>query len=311
MRTPQSRISKNFSIAERLTTCAKALEQHPETWQGRWHNWAPMLPTDNASGKPPLAHAQNGLPSLPANKPTDNKTFQKVILDLGCGKGEYTVACAKLHPENLYIGIDTEIVCAIRGAEQALRENVANVVFTFQDEYGDEVDLKMLFAPGELDGILLNFPTPYPNKKRASLRLTYVTRLMTYRTILAPNATVRLRTDSLPFRDFSLTQLELAGYKVKWNSDDVRSLFSDEPISAYERKLTSRGAVVCGFEAVPGPAPESIEQTAPLSLVSYLPENIEDMAYIPYGMEGCIANMRGRRANCRKKGLPVWVPPVV
>ena len=62
---------------------------------------------------------------------------------------------------------------------------------------------------------------------------------------------------------------------------------------------------------MPGPAPDRPAQTAPLSLVSYLPENIEDMGYIPHGMQGCVANMRGRRANRRAKGLPDWTPPVV
>ena len=97
-----------------------------------------------------------------------------------------------------------------------------------------------------------------------------------------------MRTDSFPLRDFSLTQLELAGYDLKWKSDDVRKLFPDEPLSAYEQKLTAQGNTVYGFEAVPGSLPEQIIQTAPLSLVSYLPENVEDLEYIPHGMQGCV-----------------------
>ena len=84
-------------------------------------------------------------------------------------------------------------------------------------------------------------------------------------------------------------------------------------MSAYEKKLTAQGNVVYGFEATSNsePLPDHIEQTAPLSLVSYLPENIEDLDYIPHGMQGCVANMRGRRANRRKKGLPEWTRPIV
>ena len=48
---------------------------------------------------------------------------------------------------------------------------------------------------------------------------------MAYREILAPEASIRLRTDSVPFRDFSLAQLELAGYELRWNTDDVRAMF--------------------------------------------------------------------------------------
>lgn len=339
MRTPRSRLSKYFSLKESLADCAQAVEFNPESWRGNWHAWTPAN-TDNldaiidaAIESYQAAHAPEAtrsnkqvfattawraaMPSATADassaatKATDTssngKAYEKVVLDLGSGKGEYTIACAKLHPETLYIGIDIEEICMIRSAERALNANVSNAVFIT----ANDPDLQTLFAPGELDGILMNFPTPYPNKKRAPLRLTYLDRLLTYRAILAPGATIRLRTDSLPLRDFSLTQLELAGYNLIWNSDDVRALFPDEPTSGYEEKLTAQGAVVCGFEAMPGPEPEHIEQTAPLSLVSYLPENIENMDYIPYGMQGCVENMRGRRANCRKKGKPVWTRPIV
>lgn len=298
MRTPRSRLPKDFSLEDRLAGCAQAVERAPEAWRGKWHGW-----TSTAVGSFPADRADASASASPANR----APYERAILDLGCGKGEYTVACARLHPDTLYVGLDVEGVCVMRGAELALAEGVPNAVFV----WADDPDLTTLFAPGELDGILINFPTPFPKKKKAHLRLTHLDRLMAYRNILAPDAAVRLRTDSLPFRDFSLTQVELAGYALRWNTDEVRALFPDEPMSAYEEKLTAQGATICGFEAAPGAAPEHVEQTAPLSLVSYLPENIEDMDYIPHGMQGCVANMRGRRANRRAKGLSDWTPPVV
>lgn len=356
MRTPRSRLSKSFSLKERLTTCAQAIEFNPKHWRGSWHSWTPEKPenleeiidaaiesyqaranvpqharkndrqntANNSANDAPQNttenFAENTIETAKENNPeTDrldtrktettrsNTLYKKAILDLGCGKGEYTVALAKLHPETLFVGLDIEEICMIRGAEHALEHNVTNAVFMC----ADDPDLTTLFAHQELDGILLNFPTPFPKKKRAHLRLTYLDRLLTYREILAPNASIRLRTDSFPLRDFSLTQLELAGYELKWNSDDVRAMYPNEPVSAYESKLISDGIKVYGFEAIPGPPPEAIEQTAPLSLVSYLPENIEDLDHIPYGMQGCVANMRGRRANRRKKGLPEWTRPIV
>lgn len=321
MRTPRSRLPKDFSLEERLAGCAQAVERDPESWRGSWHTWAPSAAARRADK--PATEAEASLPERAEDAGSANGTsqpprtrnagaarrapYERVVLDLGCGKGEYTVACAAGRPDTLFVGLDVEGVCVMRGAERALAEGVPNAVFV----WADDPDLATLFAPGEVDGILMNFPTPFPKKKKAHLRLTYLDRLMAYRTILAPGASVRLRTDSLPFRDFSLTQLDLAGYQLKWNSDDVRALFPDEPESAYEKKLVAQGAVVCGFEAVPGPAPERVEQTAPLSLVSYLPEDIEHMSYVPHGMQGCIANMRGRRANRREKGLPDWIPPIV
>ncbi|MFR8784073.1 tRNA (guanine(46)-N(7))-methyltransferase TrmB [Slackia sp.] len=293
MRTARSRMPKSFSLEERLAGCARAVESQPGSWAGSWRRWAPQ--------EEPFAE-----------RAFRERPYERVCLDLGCGKGEYTVACAKANPDVLFIGLDIEGVCVMRGAERALAEGVSNAVFVFEED--PDLDLSTVFAPGELDAILLNFSTPFPKKKKAPLRLTYVDRLMAYRAVLAEGGMVRLRTDSQPLRDFSLTQLELAGYEVRWCTDDVRAMFPEEPWSGYENKLVAQGATVYGFEAtprIPGPDPESIVQTAPLSLVSYLPEDIENLEYVPHGMQGCVENMRGRRANRRAKGLPEWTRPII
>ena len=298
MRTARSRMPKNFSLEDRLAACADAVESNPASWAGRWRFWTPRAARGAAADS--AAPAMRDVP------------YARVCLDLGCGKGEYTVACAKADPDTLFVGLDIEGVCVMRGAERALAEGVENAVFVFEED--PDLDLSTLFALGELDAILLNFPTPFPKKKKAPLRLTYVDRLMAYRPLLAQTGVVRLRTDSQPLRDFSLTQLELAGYDLRWSTDDVRAMFPDEPWSGYENKLVAQGATVYGFEAVPrlpGPDPETIVQTAPLSLVSYLPEDIESLDYVPHGMQGCVNNMRGRRANRRAKGLPEWTRPIV
>lgn len=310
-----------------------------------------------------------------------------IVLELGCGKGEYTVACAKLRPDVLFVGFDVDAVCTLRAAEAASAVGVDNAVFlmdgvpSFGDEveagiagggavscgdsdnpseskaleladrpcrtatgaHGDsldasltpvkcpeqahasrasarkgarsgapaEIDLSTVFAVGELSALLMNFPTPFPKKKKAHLRLTYLDRLMGYRPLLGRGAGIRLRTDSQPLRDFSLTQLELAGYEITWRSDDVRAELPDEPWSAYERKLTEQGACAFGIAACPGPAPEHVEQTAPLSLVSYLPVNLEQLDYIPHGMQGCVENLRNRNARERARGKQEFRPPVI
>ena len=210
--------------------------------------------------------------------------------------------------DTLFVGIDVDGVCVVRCAERAIAQGVTNAVFVFNEE---DRDLSDFFAEGELSAVLLNFPTPFPKKKKAPLRLTYLDRLMAYRPLLAKGAPLRLRTDSMPMHEFSLTQLELAGYELLWNTDDVRSLFPEEPWSGYEQKLVAQGASVYGFAAVAGPEPEAVQQTAPLSLVSYLPDDLENMAYVPHGMQGCVRNMRGRNRNRRARGLPEWKKPIV
>ena len=237
MRTAACRLHKGFSLEKRMEGAKAALEFDPSARRGAWRRWAP----------------EGGV------RP-DGEAFSRVVLDLGCGKGEYTVARAEADPETLFVGIDVDPICVMRSAEAACEAGAGNVVFV----HDEDPDVLELFGEGELASILINFPTPFPKKKRAPRRLTYLDRLMKYRLVLEDGGTVRMRTDSTPFRDFSLTQLELAGYKIEWETDDVRGMFPDEPWSGYERKLVAKGAPVVGFCAVPGPAPEHVEQTAPL-----------------------------------------------
>ena len=340
MRSAASRLHKGFSFSKRFRECSAWICCNGAAWAGRWAAWAP-------------------------GGAVREKAFTHVVLDLGCGKGEYTVACAKMRPDVLFVGFDVDAVCTLRAAEAAAAAGVDNAVFlmdgvpTFDDEAeagapaasavadgiarGDlsggsstsakhleqahasrasagkgarsgapaEIDLSAVFAAGELSALLMNFPTPFPKKKKAHLRLTYFDRLMGYRPLLGQDAGIRLRTDSQPLRDFTLTQLELAGYEVTWRSDDVRSEFPDEPWSAYERKLTEQGACAFGIAACPGPAPKHVEQTAPLSLVSYLPDNLDQLEYVPHGMQGCVENLRNRNARERARGKKEFRPPVI
>lgn len=310
MRSAASRLHKGFSFANRFRECSDWICCDGAAWAGRWAAWAP-------------------------GGAVRNQLFSHVVLDLGCGKGEYTVACAKLRPDVLFVGFDVDAVCTLRAAEAAAAAGVDNAVFLMDgvpsfEEHPEqahasrasvrkgarsgapaEVDLSNVFAVGELSALLMNFPTPFPKKKKAHLRLTYLDRLMGYRSLLGRGAGIRLRTDSQPLRDFTLTQLELAGYEVTWRSEDVRAEFPDEPWSAYERKLTEQGACAFGIAACPGPAPEHVEQTAPLSLVSYLPDNLDQLEYVPHGMQGCVENLRNRNARERAHGKQEFRPPVI
>ena len=220
MRTAACRLHKGFSLEKRMEGAKAALEFDPSARRGAWRRWAP----------------EGGV------RP-DGEVFSRVVLDLGCGKGEYTVARAEADPETLFVGIDVDPICVMRSAEAACEAGAGNVVFV----HDEDPDVLELFGEGELASILINFPTPFPKKKRAPRRLTYLDRLMKYRLVLEDGGTVRMRTDSTPFRDFSLTQLELAGYKIEWETDDVRGMFPDEPWSGYERKLVAKGAPVVGF----------------------------------------------------------------
>lgn len=115
-----------------------------------------------------------------------------IVLELGCGKGEYTVGLARQFPDKNFIGIDIKGARIWSGATAAMRDGMKNVAFV---RTSIEL-LEYFFAPGEVSEIWITFPDP--QMKKATKRLTGTRMVELYRRVLAPGATVHLKTDS-PF----------------------------------------------------------------------------------------------------------------
>ena len=275
MHALHARLPKNFVLEERLERYADSIEASPEHWAGRW-----------AEACHPLG--------------SERTSFDEVRLDMGCGKGAFTVEAAAAEKSVLFVGIDFEPICIAYAAQKAEESGLDNVIFS--PGVADKVTT--YFAEGELSRIYLNFPTPFPRKKEAAQRLTHLDNLLRYRKILAPGATVLLKTDSYPLWGFSRTQFELAGYDIVWESDDARAERPNDPVSWYEERLSAQGATVYAIEATPAREPKravdgTVEQTASLSLIDYLPEDLSTMTYVPHGMQGTVTNLR----NLERKGI--------
>lgn len=115
-----------------------------------------------------------------------------ITLELGCGKGEYTVELARRHPDRNFIGIDIKGARMWTGASQAVAEGLENVAFV-------RTDIELLpsfFVPGEVDQIWITFPDPQMQKTRR--RLTSTRFLSLYAGVMPADARIRLKTDS-PF----------------------------------------------------------------------------------------------------------------
>lgn len=258
-----ARMPKNFNLEERLNRYAAAIETKPEHFAGHW-----------AQACHPL---------------DDGEAYKKVVLDLGCGKGTFACGMAAMHPDILFIGMDTEPVCIAYAAQNVCEHHLTNAVMV----PGMGSDVTKFFGPHELDSIRINFPTPFPKKRLAEYRLTILERLLDYRKILKPSCSLILKTDSQPYFDFTLTQLKLVNYHLDWQTRFTRGKLPDEPVTEYEERLVAQGAHVLGLKATPqDPAPEHPVQTAELSLSKYLPENLDDLGYIPYGMENTVVNLK-------------------
>ncbi len=116
---------------------------------------------------------------------------QPIVLELGCGKGEYTVGLARLFPEKNFIGVDIKGNRMHRGATDALDEGLKNVGFL---RTRIEV-IHAFFADSEVDEVWLTFPDPQIKKYRK--RLTSTGFLKSYSRFLKPGGMVHLKTDSL------------------------------------------------------------------------------------------------------------------
>lgn len=270
-----ARLPKNFVLEERLERYAPVIEPQPRTYAGSWTQACHPLGSHGT------------------------QAFRRLHVDLGCGKGSYVVQAASAQPETLYLAIDAEPICIAYTAQHVMEAGLANVVVI--PALGEHITA--ILGPGEADSITLNFPTPFPRKKDADKRLTILERLLDYRQLLRAGGTLTLKTDSYPLMQFSRTQFELAGFRPLCDTDDARRLFPDDPMTEYEERLSAQGAGVYALVATPGttPLPEHIEQTASLSLVDYLPEDLETMGYVPHGMQGSVTNLRNRRSRARAR----------
>ncbi len=289
------RTPKNFVLEERLERYADGFETHPESLAGRWAEACYPLRSGTCDRRRDgQAKMREDAPGSSAS-PCRHRRFDHVELDLGCGKGAYIIQAARQRPDTLFLGMDAEPLCIAYAAQYILESGLPNVLAIPRG--ADSVP--RVFAKGELSGITLNFSTPFPRAHDVRRRLTTAARLDAYRGVLAPGGTITLRTDSQPLRDWTLTQLAAAGYKTLWTSDDTRAEHPELPTTEYESRLVDRGARVWGVCATPGDAPsrEQLESAleADPSLMSYLPDDLENLDYVPLGMEDAVRNFINRR----------------
>lgn len=145
------------------------------------------------------------------------KNSNPIVLELGCGKGEYTVNLAKLNPKKNYIGIDIKGARFWRGAKTALKENLKNVCFI-----RTQIELLgYIFNKKEIDEIWLTFPDPQIKYQRRKHRLTNPNFLSIYNSILKLNGIVHLKTDSEFLHGYTLGLLQGMSISPLFSNHDI------------------------------------------------------------------------------------------
>ena len=145
------------------------------------------------------------------------KNDNPIVLELGCGKGEYTVGLARMNPDVNYIGVDIKGARFWRGAKTALQENLANAAFL-----RSQIELiDLLFGEEEVSEIWITFPDPQIKYKRTKHRMTNLQFLDKYKRILKPSGVVHLKTDSEFMHGYTLGLLHGIGAEVIYANHDV------------------------------------------------------------------------------------------
>ena len=165
-----------------------------------------------------------------------------IVLELGCGKGEYAVGLAQKFPDKNFIGIDIKGARMWTGAGQAIRQGLKNVAFL-------RTNIELLphfFAQNEVSEIWITFPDPQMKKVRK--RLTSTRFLNLYREVLMPNGIVHLKTDSPFLYTYTHLLVELNKIAAIVDTDDLyhSSYVSDilEIKTFYEQQWLDRGLTI-------------------------------------------------------------------
>ncbi|WP_158825886.1 tRNA (guanosine(46)-N7)-methyltransferase TrmB [Mucilaginibacter lacusdianchii] len=164
------------------------------------------------------------------------KNNNPVVLELACGKGEYTVNLAQMFPDKNFVGIDYKGNRIWRGAKTAIEEGVPNVGFLrIQIE-----NLLDYFADGEVDEIWITFPDPQPQISREKKRLTSPRFLEKYKQLLKLGGFVNLKTDNDDLHAYTAEKIEELGLKLHVKTENLyQSPYADDVLNIktyYEKK---------------------------------------------------------------------------
>lgn len=169
------------------------------------------------------------------------KNSNPIVLELGCGRGEYTVALGQANPDKNFIGVDIKGARMWRGAKTATQENMANIGFVrTRIEF-----INSFFAEGEVSEIWITFPDPQLKTRRAKKRLTSPIFLEYYSKMMVADGLIHLKTDSQHLYNYTNAVVDNYGLtRNVANNDIYGSGYADERLSiktAYEKMFLDRG----------------------------------------------------------------------
>jgi len=166
-----------------------------------------------------------------------------IHIEIGMGKGKFLAQLAIENPNINYIGIEKYSSVLIRAIEKRKELDIDNLFFIrFEAEYINDI-----FEENEIHRVYLNFSDPWPKDRHAKRRLTSKEFLARYNKFLVPKGNVIFKTDNRDLFDFSLEEVELAGWKLLNKTYDLHhSEYAEGNVmTEYEEKFSSMGNPIC------------------------------------------------------------------
>ena len=170
------------------------------------------------------------------------KNNNPIVLELGCGKGEYTVGLGELYPNKNFVGVDIKGARIWSGAKDSFQKGMKNVAFL-------RTNIEMIFhffAENEVSEIWLTFPDP--QMKKVTKRLTATNFMKSYQQFLKPNGLIHLKTDSNFMFTYTYEMVKANQFEVIFSNNDLYASNLNDPILSiktyYEQQWLERGLTI-------------------------------------------------------------------
>ena len=257
------RMRKKPNLGPRMERCTPVWIQEPALLRGSWRSLMPQA--------------------------------RQLRIEVGCGKGKFTVETAQAEPDVLLIAMERVPEALVMAMERAMAAELHNVFFIS----ADVAEIETLFAPDEADLLYINFCDPWPRNKSAKKRLTHRGFLEKYKRVLKSGGEIHFKTDNAPLFEFSLGEFKASGLELRNVTHDLHQNGPVGIMTGYEEKFYALGTPICRLEAVVGEkmaqhgtegstTMEKIQMTTPLvemdgdEMTRILWKQIKDELLLPY-----------------------------
>ena len=221
------RMRKKKNLLPRMEACRACQVQDPFAMRGHWRELMPDA--------------------------------RELRVELGCGKGRFTVGTAQAEPDVLLIAVEKVPDAMVVAMERAQAAGLHNVFFVV----GDAALLPDMFAPAEVDRLYINFCDPWPKSNQKRRRLTHGNFLKQYRRVLADGGQIHFKTDNDKLFAWSVEEIPQFGFQLSEVTTDLHKDGAVGVMTDYERKFFNEGKNINRCVATMGPWEEPAEPEAP------------------------------------------------